>query len=200
MGSTGRVIHISTFIHNSQNRRRDALSRGRPSETPLRVCARETQVKSLLVSCGCGAPPARKIVSQAAKRALDAAWVASLRWRVVRILVIDDHPEVALIMAEALESEGHEAVIAGSGEEGLQAIDQSPPDAVFLDVVMPGIDGIEVLRRIRAKRPHLPVILVSGTVSATQIETARELGVTDVLRKPAPPHHFPAALARVRPA
>src|SRR3989304_5013316 len=156
MGSTGRVIHISTFIHNSQNRRRDALSRGRPSETPLRVCARETQVKSLLVSCGCGAPPARKIVSQAAKRALDAAWVASLKWRVVRILV--------------------------------------------LDVVMPGIDGIEVLRRIRAKRPHLPVILVSGTVSATQIETARELGVTDVLRKPAPLNHFAEALARVRPA
>ncbi|KRT67912.1 MAG: signal transduction histidine kinase [Candidatus Rokubacteria bacterium CSP1-6] len=118
----------------------------------------------------------------------------------MRILVIDDHPEVALIMAEALESEGHEAVIAGSGEEGLQAIDQSPPDAVFLDVVMPGIDGIEVLRRIRAKRPHLPVILVSGTVSATQIETARELGVTDVLRKPAPLNHFAEALARVRPA
>ena len=164
------------------------------------VCGRETQVKSLLVSCGCGAPPARKIASQAAKRALDATWVASLRWRVVRILVIDDHPEVALLMAEALESEGHEAVIAGSGEEGLQAIDQSPPDAVFLDVVMPGIDGIEVLRRIRAKRPHLPVILVSGTVSATQIATARELGVTDVLRKPAPLNHFAEALARVRPA
>jgi len=118
----------------------------------------------------------------------------------VRILVIDDHPEVAFIIAEALASEGHEAVIAGTGEEGLQAIDQSPPDAVFLDVVMPGIDGIEVLRRIRAKRPHLPVILVSGTVSPTQIEAARELGVTDVLRKPARLNHFAEALARVRPA
>ena len=117
----------------------------------------------------------------------------------MRILVIDDHPEVALVVAEALEGEGHEAVVAASGEEGLRAIDQSPPDAVFLDVVMPGIDGIEVLRRIRAKRPHLPVILVSGTVSATQIETARKLGVADVLRKPAPLTHFAAALARVRP-
>ena len=194
------VIHISTLIHNPGNGRRAARSRERPSEFPLRVWAREAQVKNPHVSCGCGAPPARKRPSQAAKRALDATWGASLRWRVVRILVIDDHPEVALLMAEALESEGHEAVIAGSGEEGLQAIDQSPPDAVFLDVVMPGIDGIEVLRRIRAKRPHLPVILVSGTVSATQIATARELGVTDVLRKPAPLNHFAEALARVRPA
>ena len=62
----------------------------------------------------------------------------------------------------------------------------------------PGIDGIEVLRRIRATRPHLPVILLSGTVTQRQIETARELGVTDVLRKPAPLTHFAEALARVR--
>lgn len=118
----------------------------------------------------------------------------------MRILVIDDHLEVALIVAEALESEGHEAVVAGSGEEGLQAIDQSLPDAVFLDVVMPGIDGIETLRRIRATRPDLPVILLSGTVTEKQIETARRLGVTDVLHKPAPFAHFAEVLARVRPA
>ncbi|MBI4590247.1 MAG: response regulator [Candidatus Rokubacteria bacterium] len=117
----------------------------------------------------------------------------------MRILVIDDHPDVALVVAEILESEGHQTLVAGSGEEGLQAIEQSLPDAVFLDVVMPGLDGIEVLRRIRAKRPHLPVILLSGTVTATQIETARELGVTDVLQKPAPLTQFAEALARVRP-
>ncbi len=118
----------------------------------------------------------------------------------MRILVIDDQPDVALVVAETLESEGHQTLVAGSGEEGLQVIDQSHPDAVFLDVVMPGIDGIEVLRRIREKRPHLPVILLSGTVTPTQIETAKELGVTDVLRKPATLNHFAQALARVRSA
>lgn len=118
----------------------------------------------------------------------------------MRILVIDDQPDVAHVVAEVLESEGHQAQVAGSGEEGLRVIEQSPPDAVFLDVVMPGIDGLEVLRRIRATRPHLPVILLSGTVTQRQVETARELGVTDVLRKPAALTHFAEALARVRPA
>ncbi len=118
----------------------------------------------------------------------------------MRVLVIDDHPELALVVAEILESAGHQALVAGSGEEGLRVIEQSGPDAVFLDVVMPGIDGIEVLRRIREKRPHLPVILLSGNVTQRQIEAARALGVTDVLRKPAPIHHFAEVLARVRPA
>ena len=118
----------------------------------------------------------------------------------MKILVIDDQPDVALVVAEVLESEGHETFVANSGAEGLQMIERSGPDAVFLDVVMPGIDGIEVLRRIRQTRPHLPVILLSGTVTARQIETARALGVTDVLRKPAPLNYFSEALARVRPA
>jgi CheY-like chemotaxis protein len=115
----------------------------------------------------------------------------------VRILVIDDHPAVALLVAEALENEGHQAFVAGSGEEGLQVIQQNPLDAVFLDIVMPGIDGIEVLRRIREKHANLPVIILSGRVTEGQIETARELGVTDVLRKPAPLKYFARALARV---
>ena len=145
-------------------------------------------------------PTARNPASAADNRVLDDLSIASLAWGVVRILVIDDQLDVALVVAEVLESEGHQALVAGSGEEGLRVIERSPPDAVFLDVVMPGIDGIEVLRRIRQTRPQLPVILVSGTVTAGQIEVARALGVTDVLLKPAPLTRFSQALARVRPA
>jgi len=194
------VIHISTLIHNSRNRRPVALSRGPPSETPRRVCPEEAPFENPLISYGPGAPRARNRAWEAAKRRLDGPWVASVRWRVVRILVIDDQPDVARVVAEVLASEGHQALVAGSGEEGLRLIEQNSPDAVFLDVVMPGIDGIEVLRRIRATRPDLPVILLSGTVNQRQMETAMELGVTDVLRKPAPLTHFTEALARVRPA
>lgn len=118
----------------------------------------------------------------------------------MRILVIDDQLQVAHVVADILESQGHQAQVAGSGEEGLLAIEETGPDAVVLDVVMPGLDGIEVLRRIRRTRPDLPVILLSGTVSDGQIETARALGVTDVLRKPAPLQLFADALARVRSA
>ena len=118
----------------------------------------------------------------------------------MRILVVDDEPIVAGLIADGLRNEGYEEiVIANSGAEGLQVIEQTPPDVVFLDITMPGMDGIEVLRRIRQKRPHLPVILLSGTVTPGQIEAARGLGVTDVLRKPAAFNHFSEALARVRP-
>lgn len=115
----------------------------------------------------------------------------------MKILVIDDHPAVARLVAEALQGEGHQTFVAGSGEEGLRVIQQDSLDAVFLDIGMPGIDGIEVLRRIRENHSTLPVIILSGWVTERQIETARELGVTDVVRKPAPLRYFAEALARV---
>lgn len=71
----------------------------------------------------------------------------------MRILVIDDEPLVADVIAEALRLEDNHVVVASSGEEGLRAIEQNPPDAVFLDIVMPGMDGIEVLRAIREAPP-----------------------------------------------
>ena len=114
----------------------------------------------------------------------------------MRILVIDDEPRVAGVIAEVLRLEGNDVVAASSGEEGLRIIAQSPPAAVFLDIVMPGIDGIEVLRRIRARHPHLPVIILSGWATGRQIELARILGVTDVLQKPVPLRSITEALAR----
>lgn len=102
----------------------------------------------------------------------------------MRILVIDDEPAVAGVLAEAFREEGHDVVVAGGGKEGLQALEQNPPDVVFLDIIMPGMDGIEVLRRIRAVYPDLPVIILSGWASPGQLESARRLGVTDVLQKP----------------
>jgi DNA-binding response OmpR family regulator len=118
----------------------------------------------------------------------------------VRILIIDDQPALGLVVREILESEGHQAILATSGEEGLRLIEAEPPDAVFLDVVMPGLDGIETLRRIRDRRPGLPVIILSGWMSAEQRRAAWELGVVDVLQKPAPIQEFALALARVRSA
>ena len=99
-------------------------------------------------------------------------------------------------MAEALRYEGHHVVVAGSGEEGLQTIEGNPPDAVFLDIAMPGMDGIEVLRRIRQRSTNLRVILLTGWASEGQIDEARRLGVTDVIWKPVPLKNLTEALAR----
>ena len=114
----------------------------------------------------------------------------------MRILVIDDEPLVADVMAEALRLEDHDVVVASSGEEGLRVIAQKPPDAVFLDIVMPGMDGIEVLRAIREGHPELPVIILSGWVSQSQPEEARRLGATDVISKPVPLENLTRALRR----
>lgn len=114
----------------------------------------------------------------------------------MRILVIDDEPLVASVVAEALQNEGNQVVVAGNGVEGLRAIEADVPDAVFLDIRMPGMDGIEVLRRIRTRLPHLPVIILTGWASDTQIDEARRLGVTDVISKPVALRNLTRALAR----
>ena len=114
----------------------------------------------------------------------------------MRILVIDDEPLVASVLAEALQDEGNHVVVAGSGVEGLRAIEADVPDAVLLDIRMPGMDGIEVLRRIRTRLPHLPVVILTGWASNTQIDEARRLGVTDVISKPVALRHLARALAR----
>ena len=116
----------------------------------------------------------------------------------MRILVIDDEPLVAGVVAEALRTEDNEVVVARSGEEGLRAMEQTPPDAVFLDMMMPGMDGVEVLRRIRGTHPDLPVIILTGWASESQLEDLRKLGVTDVIQKPVPLQNLTRALARSR--
>jgi two-component system OmpR family response regulator len=102
----------------------------------------------------------------------------------MRILVIDDEVEVADLLAHAVSSEGHEAMVAHDGEEGLAALGRYRPDAVFLDVAMPGMTGIEVLRSIRATDPALPVVLITGRADRDDIEEARRLGVSEVIEKP----------------
>jgi two-component system nitrogen regulation response regulator NtrX len=101
-----------------------------------------------------------------------------------RILVVDDEPAIRDTMRMILEYEGYECLLAGSGQEGLQAIDRDAPDLVFLDVKMPGLDGLEVLSRLRGTNDALPVVIVSahGT-TATALEAGR-LGAFRFIEKP----------------
>ena len=102
----------------------------------------------------------------------------------MRILIVDDEVSVATLLAECVKLEGHEAVVAASGAEGLALLEQKQPDAVFLDMVMPDMGGIEVLRRIREVSQTLPVIVITGRASPEQIDEARRLGITDYMEKP----------------
>ena len=102
----------------------------------------------------------------------------------MRILIIDDELHVATVLAESVQFQGHEAIVAVSGEEGLALLDQKHPHAVFLDLVMPGMSGLEVLRRIRASHPKVPVVVITGHASSAQIEEAKRLGAADCVAKP----------------
>ena len=101
-----------------------------------------------------------------------------------RILIVDDEKELAESMLDLLEYEGYLVELVGTGEDALQRIDETYPDFVILDIKLPGIDGIEVLQRVKAMRPSLPVLIVSASSQKGTRERATEYGADDVLLKP----------------
>ncbi len=115
----------------------------------------------------------------------------------MKILIVDDEPHVAEILARSLEREGHQAAIATSGEEALEALDPEGPDAVFLDVSMPGMNGLDVLAEVRRRRPSLPVVVITGHATPDEVDQVRRLGAVDVIEKPAPLTHYQFALRRL---
>ena len=101
-----------------------------------------------------------------------------------RILVVDDEPAIRDTMRMILEYDGYECLVAGSGPEGLSTIEKDKPDLVFLDIKMPGIDGLEVLSRLRGLNESLPVVMVSAHGSAATALEAGRLGAFRFIEKP----------------
>src|SRR4026209_1830594 len=101
-----------------------------------------------------------------------------------RILVIDDEAGNRDSMRRTLEYEGYQFVGAATGQEGLALIERDPPDLVFLDIKMPGMDGLEVLDRIKASNPGVPVVMVSGHGTAQNAFEARDKGASGFIEKP----------------
>lgn len=77
----------------------------------------------------------------------------------MKILVVDDDLHIQKLYKEELEEEGYEVVIAGTGEMALELFVREDPDLVTLDILMPDIDGIKLLRQMKEKKPRLPVIM-----------------------------------------
>ena len=101
----------------------------------------------------------------------------------MRVLLVDDETEFVSALAERLSLRGYEAQTAASGEEALGKIAQSLPDVVLLDMLMPGMNGLEVLKRIKRDHPQVRVILLTGRGSWDGIQGIRE-GAYDCLMKP----------------
>jgi two-component system nitrogen regulation response regulator NtrX len=101
-----------------------------------------------------------------------------------RILVVDDEPAIRDTMRMILEYDGHEVLTAGSGPEALSTTERESPDLVFLDIKMPGIDGLEVLSRLRGMNETLPVVIVSAHGTASTALEAGRLGAFRFIEKP----------------
>ncbi len=101
-----------------------------------------------------------------------------------RIVVIDDEIAIRDSLKMILEYDGYECLLAPSGQAGLACVERDDPDLVFLDVKMPGMDGIEVLRKIRALDELLPVVIISGHGTVSTAVEATRLGAFDFLEKP----------------
>ncbi len=104
-----------------------------------------------------------------------------------RVLVVDDDPVVCKSFDRVLSGKGYAVVTAGNGEEALRKIAAEAYDAVFTDIKMPGMDGIAVAEQIRAQRPWLPVVIVSGYATDENEARAKAAGVRAVLHKPLSP-------------
>jgi len=101
-----------------------------------------------------------------------------------RILVIDDEAAIRDAMRMILEYEGYECLLAPTGQDGITMVEREAPDLVFLDIKMPGMDGLEVLDRIRVMADGLPVVMISGHATVSTAVDATKRGAFDFIEKP----------------
>src|SRR5579863_1325833 len=102
----------------------------------------------------------------------------------IRILIVDDEPAIRRALRPPLVELGFQITEASRGEEALQALRGAMPDIVLLDVNMPGIGGIETLRRMRASSPRLPIIMLTVRDQEEDKVEALDLGADDYVTKP----------------
>src|SRR5512147_2233296 len=112
----------------------------------------------------------------------------------IRILLIDDDVRLHELLASYLDQNGFSVTVASDGKKGLAALEAGTFDAVLLDVMMPGLDGIEVCKRIRTKS-NIPIVMLTAKGDETDRVVGLELGADDYVAKPFSPREL---LARLR--
>jgi two-component system OmpR family response regulator len=113
----------------------------------------------------------------------------------MRILIVEDEPKLAALVARALREEGHAADVTGLGKDALWMAESAPYDAIILDVMLPDLDGFEVLRRLRSKRVWTPVLMLTARDAVSDRVTGLDTGADDYVTKP---FSFEELLARLR--
>ncbi len=104
----------------------------------------------------------------------------------MKVLLVDDEESFVKTLSERLKMRDLENEVAFDGEQAVTLANGEEPDVMVLDLKMPGIDGIEVLRRVRQQYPHIQVIILTGHGTDRDEEEVRRLGAYDYLQKPIP--------------
>jgi two-component system, OmpR family, response regulator ResD len=107
-----------------------------------------------------------------------------------RVLVVDDDRTVASVVASYLERAGHAVRVVSDGHVAMGAVAEEPPDLVVLDLMLPGLDGLEVCRRLRALSPQLPVVMLTALAEPDDRIAGLELGADDYVTKPFSPREL----------
>jgi two-component system, OmpR family, response regulator len=113
----------------------------------------------------------------------------------MRVLVVDDEPKLSALIQRGLREEGHAADVARNGEDALWMAQTAVYDAIVLDVMLPGVDGFEVLRRLRARSLWTPVVMLTARDDVRDRVGGLDAGADDYLTKP---FSFSELLARLR--
>jgi two-component system OmpR family response regulator len=113
----------------------------------------------------------------------------------MRVLVVDDEPKLSALVARALREDGHAADVAAHGDDAIWMAQAAPYDAIVLDVMLPGVDGFEVLRRLRAREVWTPVMMLTARDAILDRVGGLDSGADDYLTKP---FSFDELLARLR--
>jgi DNA-binding response OmpR family regulator len=113
----------------------------------------------------------------------------------MQVLVVEDERRMADLLRQGLEEEGHSVVLAGNGRDGLAIAESHPFDAIVLDVMLPGLDGFSVARKLRAAHNQTPILILTARDATHDIVEGLNLGADDYVVKP---FSFEVLLARLR--
>jgi len=113
----------------------------------------------------------------------------------MQVLVVEDEPRMSELLRQGLEEEGHSVVLTGNGREALAMAEAHPFDAIVLDVMLPGLDGFSIARRLRSARNQTPILMLTARDATTDLVEGLNLGADDYLVKP---FSFAVLLARLR--
>ena len=113
------------------------------------------------------------------------------------ILIVDDEKNIRMTLSQSLDSLGVETDTAGNGEEALAKLKKKDFGLILLDIRMPGMDGMEVLRRVREVRPDIRIIMITAYGTIESAVEAIKLGAVDFLQKPFDPDEIRDLVSRV---